>query len=489
MDARQINTPQFYPKYLSEYEINSPLSVLADFYSVDWLPGHLKKLLDWRKSVIEDNYYSKPDDSPATLLFTHQLNARLVEALYLLSHTKQAVKLAKRIHIHYSEQLKQEEKEWVHYPQLLSCAELINPYMAIQQCFDVYTINQYRAFLYEWLETGLSNHAADETLEPSDIIYFYEHMQKLYEAAWIIRQREIQPVLKKDFDDKECSTEFVRNESSTFPLIQRNCRFNERLTPEEIAGLNELVKIILDEVASVQLISCLGTHPNPAAYYLLVITDEKDKTPEHELVNNIEDHCRYRINVHALVHKSDAFMRTLEEGNRFFSNALSAGNVCYQTPEINLPEPLVSALQPLKLNMDNYWKRWGYQGKAFLDTALQRFERGDLNLTSFLLHQAVESTLSAIIRVNLDYRVVNHNLSKMFKLTLMFTDDFRDLFDLTKPEDIQLFTLLQNAYSAARYKDDFMADKEIVKDLADKVVQLYHIAEGLYDKLIVEIED
>ncbi|MGZ3754335.1 MAG: HEPN domain-containing protein [Mucilaginibacter sp.] len=489
MDTNQINTPQFYPKYLNQYEINKPLLVISDFYSVDWLPGHLENLQEWRKHVIEDGCYVNDKEGPATLLFTHQLNARLVEALYLLSQTKQAVKLAKRIHIHFDEQLLQEEKEWVHYPLYLSRAECINPYMAIHHCFEVYTINEYRGFLYEWLETGLSNYAADETLEAGDIIYFYENMQKLYEAAWIIRQREIEPVLKKDFDDKEYSTETLGSESSTFPFIQRNCRFNERLTPEETAGLYKLVKIIIAEVASVQLISCLGTHPNPAAYYLLVITDEKDKTPEHELVNKIEDNCRQLINVHALVHKSDAFIRTLGEGNRFFSHALSAGNVCYQMPGISLPEPVVPAHQPLKLMMEACWKRWGYQGKAFLDTALQRFEGGDLNLTAFLLHQATESTLSAIIRVNLDYRLVNHNLSKMLKLTLMFTDDFQNLFDLTRPDEIEAFALLQSAYSAARYKDDFIADKEIAKDLADKVVQLYHMAEGMYDKLIAEVED
>jgi hypothetical protein len=119
METSQFNTQTFYPKFLDQAEINDPLTVIRDFFSADWLPGHLEGLLEWRKYVIEEGYYKDNTNSPASLLYTHRLNVQLVEAMYLLSKTKRAITLTKSVHINFDEQLQQEEKEWVHYPGLL----------------------------------------------------------------------------------------------------------------------------------------------------------------------------------------------------------------------------------------------------------------------------------------------------------------------------------------------------------------------------------
>ncbi len=105
------------------------------------------------------------------------------------------------------------------------------------------------------------------------------------------------------------------------------------------------------------------------------------------------------------------------------------------------------------------------------------------------MHQAVESTLSAIIRVSLGYRLSIHNLARQLKITLIFTDDLKNVFDFTVASDVQLFDLLQTAYSAARYRDDFYADKDIVNALSDKVCKLYITAEGMYNQIIEQLKD
>ncbi|MDN3551263.1 hypothetical protein [Mucilaginibacter aquaedulcis] len=249
MDLKQYDVQNFYPKHLDPDEIDEPLNVISDFFSADWLPGHLESLLEWRKHVIEEGYYTdEPKKSPAGLLFTHQLNAKLVEAVYLISRTKRASKLADAININFDQQLQQEEQEWLHYPVHLSSVERINPYLAISHFFKVYTVDQYLDLLYEWLETGLSNHSADEFLDTSDVIYLYENMQKLYEAAWIIKQREIEPTFKKSVDGSgELASTQVKRYSVRLPLMNFNCRFNEAITPAEQLGLNQLVEIILKD--------------------------------------------------------------------------------------------------------------------------------------------------------------------------------------------------------------------------------------------------
>ncbi|UEG51844.1 HEPN domain-containing protein [Mucilaginibacter daejeonensis] len=491
MDLKQYDVKNFYPRYLDQDEINEPLKVISDFFSADWLPGHLESLLEWRKHVIEECYYTdEHKKSPAGLLFTHQLNARLLEAAYLISRTKRALKLADAIHINFDVQLQREEREWLHYPIYLSPIERINPYFAISNFFKVYTVNQYLDFLYEWLETGLSNHSADEFLDTSDVIYFYENMQKLYEAAWIIKQREIEPTFKKNADAREETIiAQVKQYPVRLPLMNFHCRFNEAITPAEQLGLNQLIEIILKEIESVLMIIHLGTHPDPDTFYFLIITKEQDKTSEHQLLDKIEKKCGHLINVCAIVHKSDAFLRALEEGSRFFINALQKNKIAYQSSKFELPELRNPDGKFIKSQVEDIWNRWGKQGKDFLDTSLSCFDDGNYNLAVFLMHQAVESTLSAIIRVNLGYRLSIHNLARQLRITLIFTDDLKNVFDFSVVKDVQLFELLQTAYSAARYKDDFKADKDTVKALSDKVCKLFITAEEMYHQVIEQLKD
>ncbi|GAB2690536.1 hypothetical protein GCM10027037_11980 [Mucilaginibacter koreensis] len=372
MDLKQYDVQTFHPRYLDQDEVNEPFKVIRDFFAADWLPGHLESLLEWRRYVIEEGYYTDQHKrSPAGLLFTHQLNARLIEAIYLISRTKRALKLAGAIHINFEVQLQQEEQEWLHYPIYLSSVERINPYFAISNFFKVYTVDQYLDLLYEWLETGLSNHSADEFLDTSDVIYLYENVQKLYEAAWVIKQREIEPTLKKSADEcGETVTAQVKRYPVRLPLLNFNCRFNEAITSAEQLGLNQLVEIILKEIESVLLIIHLGTHPDPDTFYLLIITAEKDKTSEHQLLDKIEKKCGHVINVCAIVHKSDAFLRALEEGCRFFINALQKNKIAYHSSKLELPELRNPDENFIKSQVEAIWKRWGKQGKDFLDTSL-----------------------------------------------------------------------------------------------------------------------
>jgi HEPN domain-containing protein len=491
MDLKQYDTENFHPRYLDQDQINDPLKVISDFFSADWLPGHLEKLLEWRKYVIEEGYYKDDQKkSPAGLLYTHELNARLVEAVYLISRTKRALKLTGVVHINFERQLQEEEQNWLHYPIYLSPVEKINPYFSISNLFKVYTVDRYLHFLYEWLEIGLSNHAVDEFIETSDVIYFYENMQKLYEAAWIIKQREIEPTFKKSTEEREETvTTQVKCYPVRLPLLNFNCRFNEAITSAEQLGLNQLVEIILREIGSVLMIIHLGTHPDPDTFYLLIITEEQDKTPEHQILDKIEKKCGHLINVCAIVHKSDAFLRGLEDGSRFFFNALRKNKIAYQSSKLELPELQNPGDKFIKSQVEDIWNRWGKQGKDFLDTSLTCVDDGSYNLAVFLMHQAVESTLNAIIGVNLGYRLSIHNLGRQLRITLIFTEDLKNVFDFSLVSDVQLFELLQTSYSAARYKDDFYADKDTVKALSDKVCKLFITAEGMYNRISEDRQD
>lgn len=481
MKIQSFNSSDFFPKYINEQEINDPLKVIRDFFSVDWLPRHFDNLQRWRKYVIEEAYYKDKTSGPVSLLFTHKLTMRLVEAMYVLTLSKVSERSLLKIHLNFNDQLHTERSQWIDYPTHLTEEELINPYVAVMRFFKAYSIYDYSNFFGEWLETALSASPADETLPTCDIIYVYENLQKLYEAAWIIRQREVASPILKTIKAEPLVVDNQVQRSAKLSLVNSNSAFNEALTSTEKLGLDELVKVILSRVASVQMIIHLGTHPKPEAYYLLIITDEKDKAFEHDIIHTVETTCKPLIDVCIIAHKSDAFIRGINEGSRFFYNALTKCNIAYRSADLILPELTLIDQETVRMQNQAVWKRWGKQGKNFLDTALHSYDEGNYGLSLFLMHQSVESTLSAIIRINLGHRLSIHNLERMLRVTLIFTDDLRDVFEIGSDPDAGLFELLQSSYTAARYKDDFTADPEMVKALSDKVCKLFTTAEGFYE--------
>jgi len=487
MKIHRPGTAEFYLRYITPQEYNSPLLVIRDFFSTDCLPGHLQNLQRWRKYVIEEAFYKDKDNGPVSLLFTHKLTMRLVEAMYVLNLSKVSERSLIKIHLNFNAQLKLERSQWIDYPTHLTEEELINPYVAVMRFFKAYSVYKYSNFLSEWLETALSASPADETLPACDIIYVYENLQKLYEAAWIIRQREIDSPILKSFEAEASEMEVSQTGSAKLSLADSDCAFNDTLSTTEKVGLNELVKTIVGNVLAVQLIVHLGTHPKPEAYYLLVITDEQDKAFEHDLIHQIETFCKPLISVCVILHKSDAFIRGINEGSRFFYNALTECTVAYRSDDLSLPELLPVNSEHIRTQNEAIWKRWGKQGKDFLDTALNCYDEGNYNLSLFLMHQSVESTLSAIIRICLGYRISIHNLDRMLRISVMFTDELKHVFD-GDADDARLFELLQNAYSAARYRDDFKPDLEMVKALTDKVAKVFITAEGIYEQAMKEPE-
>ena len=159
---------------------------------------------------------------------------------------------------------------------------------------------------------------------------------------------------------------------------------------------------------------------------------------------------------------------------------MERGIIIYQAPDLVLPthEPIATdvILERAKIN----WERWGVQGKAFLKGAEFYREEGNFRLAAFLLHQAVESTLKAIIQAIIGYRVQIHNLSRLLRLSLLFTDDLKNLFELDTIEGAQIFTFLQNAYSQSRYSSTFDPDAASTEILAGKVGRFCDLAEIIY---------
>ncbi|WP_175269610.1 HEPN domain-containing protein [Mucilaginibacter humi] len=192
--------------------------------------------------------------------------------------------------------------------------------------------------------------------------------------------------------------------------------------------------------------------------------------------------------MHAIVHKVNSAKEALIKGRRFWSTVMDKGNVLYQSPELSLPTHPEITKGILLTRAQFNWERWGKQGNDFLKGAELYRADNNFRLAAFLLHQSVESVLKAIIQAAIGYRVQMHNLSRLLRLTLLFTDELKEVFELNTIEGAQLYQLLQSAYSQSRYSSSFDPDEDSIRLLSKQVTKFNQVAERVYQQYIKDIE-
>jgi HEPN domain-containing protein len=470
---------EHYPKNLRHYEVENPMSVVSDFFSADSVKGHSKRLKEWRHYVVNDEHYDEKRHGPGTLLFIYDLNLRILEAMYLL--LVNCKRFSYRQDKVTEEQMEEEKELWEYYPANLSLKEQLEPYKAVKKVFKKITPQEYRDQLHEWSHVALYNNADVESLYAGEVINVYENLIKLYSAAWLIFQRESsRPQLKRS------TLENSLTDTTTEPIVLRT--INPKPTAAEKLALEEIKNLILKGCPEVQMIIHLGTHPKPFIFYLLILISDDEKTPEHQISNKIEDNCQYLAHVHAIVHKINSAKEALINGRRFWSSVIDKGNILYQSEEVTLPAPQEITKEILLARAQFNWKRWGKQGNEFLKGAELYRADSNFRLAAFLLHQSVESVLKAIIQAVIGYRVQMHNLSRLLRLSLLFTDELKEVFELNTTEGAQLYQLLQNAYSQSRYSSSFDPDGDSVSILSKQVTKFNKVAERIYRQYIEDIK-
>lgn len=101
-----------------------------------------------------------------------------------------------------------------------------------------------------------------------------------------------------------------------------------------------------------------------------------------------------------------------------------------------------------------------------------------------MLHQAVEHTCIALIKVYLGYRITSHKLSQRLSLVANFSLHSVTVFPRITPDEIRLFNLLERAYSHSRYDESYSVSAETVNALSMEVEQFLLIAQALFKRKI-----
>jgi hypothetical protein len=250
----------------------------------------------------------------------------------------------------------------------------------------------------------------------------------------------------------------VNTENSIFKNLNTN--FNDANS----VLINRIINSVKDKVETGLAVIYLGIKRNdPLSVYLFVITSNQEKRQGHELTSIIAETCKPFANVTALANNKSNVTSAVNGGNYFYSNVLLYCTSIFKDSDLQLPIPHPIEKNKFLERAERYWQHWYNQGKAYLQGA----------------EHYLSNVLIALIRSILGYRLNVTNLTRMLKITEMFTDKVVSAFELDTPEGRRYYNLLYHANNDAHFSDDLKIEKDEVAFLLAKVKQVIEISDQL----------
>lgn len=216
---------------------------------------------------------------------------------------------------------------------------------------------------------------------------------------------------------------------------------------------------------------------------LLVIAGAAKGQTEQDISQFVEEHCKTLADVHCVVHKINTVKISLSEGKSFYSTLYHQGIMLYDSGQNALlnPGPMERSVQ-VKTVLESIWLRWHGLATNFFKGAVDSLSYNRPDLTTFLLHQAVEHTCGALIRIYTGYRPNTHSLTRLFMMVDNFSNQFSLIFPRTTKEEEEIYGVLQRGYLDTRYKEGYEVSPAILQVLIERVARIQAIAGALYEE-------
>ena len=228
-----------------------------------------------------------------------------------------------------------------------------------------------------------------------------------------------------------------------------------------------------------------------ATFDLLVISSNDNNQADHEILQKIDLMATsVDCDVTAVGQSLDAVNELIAKNSRFLTTiyhkavlVYNAGNSTLITP------PAAPSYETTKSKLETTWNKCFCTAERFYKTACFCLDNGWNEKALFDLHQATQHTCMALLRIYTGYRSTTHNLSRLLALIENFSFVPSTIFPCSTEEETALFNLLNKAYSDARYKEDYSIPTDLANLLKKRVQQLLLVAEKLYNKKMIAIQN
>ena len=219
---------------------------------------------------------------------------------------------------------------------------------------------------------------------------------------------------------------------------------------------------------------------------LLIILQDKDKGKRESISDIVEKLSNDCLAIIPIVHSVDAVNISLENGNPFFVRVYQSGVLLYDNNTVALITPSRVVDPEVQSSFVQRSKRKFDLAQAFYQTATDCLREGRYDVAVLMLHQAVELTCISLLRSCLGYKPTTHSIRRLFLLLENITLNVDKIFPRETESELEIFNILQRAYSDVRYKEDYTVATENVLALHNRVGEFQSMALILCQKKWIE---
>jgi HEPN domain-containing protein len=354
-------------------------------------------------------------------------------------------------------------------PQNLTQVEIDNPHQVIYELFDFAHLPRIRELLWESFKTAVTgNYSHDlHRRERELLVTMYEKIEKLVEAAHIINEK--QKELKKPvFETYPFSTENI--DSINLARIAR--------THQVEIVLQEKLRTVIETIIRITNAEKLFwsgftiNNRNKPQFDFLVLLPKNAKYSYSDYLAQVQAKCSEIGSVLIWCNKINEVYKQLREGHIFYSAVCTDGLIVYDNKRLPLPEKAVIDIAAIKVKARNIFNDAFHNAKSYLDGAEYFATSNQYKQAAFLLHQATEQALRALLTSLTAFTTFSHNLKTLIRHTGFCAPDLDAIFPKNTDKEMALFNILNNAYVLARYGPNYEINQEQVMLLLDRVNSL-----------------
>ena len=221
-------------------------------------------------------------------------------------------------------------------------------------------------------------------------------------------------------------------------------------------------------------------------YQLLLLVADHHHGSLLDLEPLINIHFDGKTNIYPRLYYANQVKEGLENGNLYFHFCCTASNLVFSKSDSLLPlyGPSESIFEKIKRN---------YEG---LMTKINPFADGmDFYLTkenyghaAFMLHQVIELTFRALELSMMGKEKRTHRIHAHQRYLGSYIADLDGIFSANSEEDKLQFKLLEDAYTAVRYKNEFKIDRYTIDRLSLKAHQLKQMGNSVFEAMLGNLQ-
>jgi HEPN domain-containing protein len=368
----------------------------------------------------------------------------------------------------------------------LTDEEIKDPYLVIEDVFQFGHLPELREMLWNSFKSNITGtyHKELTRKERNDIVYLHEYIERLVEATHVINENRKTSGIK----DNTLVLYPIDSENINKAAIERICNKSTITTAKELQSILTTIARFTN-AEKIFFISLTNEADRKVQYDFLALLPGNTPLSFKEYQNLVESNCSEFGSVVLWCGHSGEVNKLLKDGHIFYSTVCTADRLVYDNRRIPLQEKADIDFATVVAKSKTIFNGLFATAKSFLDGARYYATTEQVKTAAFMLHQATEHALRALLFSVTAYNSYNHNLDNLLRHCNYCAPELNKIFPRDTDKEKEIFHLLNSAYVHTRYKSGYEISIDDLMLLLDRVDHLQIEVKQFFEEKLIAFKN